>query len=49
VNVLICAARGARLTEPPRALPDVPPRPEHDGGENPGPPGREGLDEVTAA
>ncbi|MEU9915722.1 hypothetical protein [Streptomyces sp. NPDC051001] len=31
MNVLICAARGSRLTEPLRLLPEVPPRPEYDG------------------
>ncbi|MCH5674330.1 hypothetical protein [Streptomyces gilvus] len=35
MNVLIRAAREARLTEPPRALPDVPPRPEYDSAKNP--------------
>ncbi|MEU3336244.1 hypothetical protein ACWCQ1_09575 [Streptomyces sp. NPDC002144] len=35
MNVLICAVRGARPTEPPCALPDVPPRPERDGGKYP--------------
>lgn len=35
MNVLTCAARGSRLPEPLRLLPEVPPRPEYDGLENP--------------
>jgi hypothetical protein len=35
VNVLTCAACGNRLTEPPRLLPELPPRPEFDGRKGP--------------
>ncbi|MEU9477201.1 hypothetical protein [Streptomyces sp. NPDC048191] len=31
MNVLVCAARGRRLSPPPRLLPELPERPEHDG------------------
>ncbi|MGI5458199.1 hypothetical protein ACQEWB_34485 [Streptomyces sp. CA-249302] len=35
MNVLMCAACGARLTEPLRVLPELPPCPEFDGRKNP--------------
>ncbi|MGW3208616.1 hypothetical protein [Streptomyces sp. NPDC001135] len=31
MNVLVCAARGRRLSPPPRPLPELPERPERDG------------------